>query len=930
MLMAMESSQFGGLLAATADHLEVERHLEFEALPSGWGRVAALLLTALAVGAVVWMYRREGRAGASPRRRTGLAVVRSAVLLVLAGMLLEPVWATYLTRWVEAYTLVLVDDSASMGLQDRYRDPRLAERVQAVMGSGSTRPPPDGRNSETDAGDIRRVSPAVSAIRRIDLVQRFLSNDHHEFLAELLRRNAVRVYSFSDSLERVATLAAQRDRSQPGRFQVIESKEDGVGRASPASPAAGEGAAGLDKLLSFAASGRATNAGRAIRRAMQENSSSPVAGVIVLTDGGFTESDAVEVAASAVREHPGAPGLYLVGVGDPSPPVNLRVAGLSAPESAFAGDPFEISAHVTATGWAGGTVDVDLYEQAADDEVGRGSPAVPATAPDETAGGTRPTEHRVERRTINLNSDETPQAVRFVRQAPKAGRYVYRVEVPVRPEESVADDNRRQTSVSVVDSRLRVLLVAGAPSWEYRFLSRLLERDDAFDVSCWLQSADRYAVRDGDVVIDHLPATAQELFQYDAVVLLDPDPRDLTREWCELAARLVTEYGGGLLYEAARLHTPALVHQGNAAPVLEILPVALDPEADLVLNRLGHYQQEPAGVVVPEASLGHPVMKLVDDPAGNRLGWQRIGQVYWYYPVLREKPVASVLMRRGDPGTAGWQGSAEGRAGTLAGGSVLAATQFVGAGRTGFLAFDGTWRWRAHGEDLFNGFWVRMLRYLVEGKLLGSKNRGLLLTDKDTYELGAVVWVQARVLDERFEPLAGDPLRATYQIGETAQELILRAAAQRAGWFEGRFVADRTGSYEISLEIPGLVEEGRSARRNLPTTPGGLGGGSRLLTVRREVQVLRPDVEVLRPQMNREALLALAAAAGAPQAADSEVGRYYEIDEARRIAEAIPDRHETTTVRSQPVPMWDRGWMLTLLVGLLCIEWALRKWWGML
>jgi len=809
-----------------------------------------------------------------------------------------------------------------MGLQDRYRDPQMAERVQAVLGAGDSGP------GTRDPGPKPRTPDPV---RRIELVHRLLSRGDHEFLAGLLRRNAVRVYSFSDSLERVAALAAQRDESEPGRFQVIEGKEDGVGRVSPASPADGRGAASLDQLLSFAASGRATNAGRAIRRAMQENSSSPVAGVVVLTDGGFTESDAVEVAASAVREHPGAPGLYLVGVGDPSPPVNLRVAGLSAPESAFAGDPFEITAHVTATGWTGGTVDVDLYEQAADEgEAGRGSSAVPATAPSETTSGIRPTGHRLERRTVNLNSDGTPQAVRFVRQAPKVGRYVYRVEVPVGPEESVADDNRRQTTVGVVDSRLRVLLVAGAPSWEYRFLSRLLERDDAFDVSCWLQSADRYAVRDGDVILDHLPATAQELFEYDAVVLLDPDPQDLTREWCELAARLVAEYGGGLLYEAARLHTPALVHQGHAAPVLEILPVALDPEADLVLNRIGHYQQEPAGVVVPEASLGHPVMRLVDDPAGNRLGWQQIGQVYWYCPVLREKPVASVLMRRGDPGARAWQGSAEGRAGALAGGPVLAAAQFVGAGRTAFVAFDGTWRWRAYGEEIFNGFWVRMLRYLVEGKLLGSKNRGLLLTDKDTYELGAVVWVQARVLDERFEPLAADQLRAAYHVSETAQELILRAAAGRAGWFEGRFVADQTGSYEVSLEVPSLVEEGRSAQRTLRSAPGAAGSGGGPLTVRREIQVLRPDVEVLRPQMNRAALLALAAAAGAPKTADSEVGRYYEIDEAKRIAEAIPDRHETTTVRSRPVPMWDRGWMLALLVGLLCIEWALRKWWGML
>jgi hypothetical protein len=88
--------------------------------------------------------------------------------------------------------------------------------------------------------------------------------------------------------------------------------------------------------------------------------------------------------------------------------------------------------------------------------------------------------------------------------------------------------------------------------------------------------------------------------------------------------------------------------------------------------------------------------------------------------------------------------------------------------------------------------------------------------------------------------------------------------------------------------------------------------------VRREIQVSRPNVEILRPQMNRAGLVSLAAAV--------ENGRYYEIDQANEIPPAIRDRHETTTVRSRPNPLWDTWWMLTVLVGLLSVEWAGRKW----
>lgn len=230
---------------------------------------------------------------------------------------------------------------------------------------------------------------------------------------------------------------------------------------------------------------------------------------------------------------------------------------------------------------------------------------------------------------------------------------------------------------------------------------------------------------------------------------------------------------------------------------------------------------------------------------------------------------------------------------------VLAATQFVGAGRTAFLAFDGTWRWRRYGEEVFDGFWVRLLRYLVEGKLLGTSKRGLILTDSDGYQLGAAVTVRARVYDEHFAPLPAGQIELAYRNDDLKHRFTLSATPDRPGWFEGRFVPDRVGRYEIALQLPGA-------------------DGADQLTVRRQVQVSRPNVEILQPQMKRDALVSLASAV--------DDGRYYEIDEAAQLWRNIPDRHESTTVRSRPSPLWDSGGTLVLLVGLLSLEWGLRKW----
>ena len=111
----------------------VERRLEFARVPSGWAGIAAIALFAVLLASVLFLYAHEQRSGASPRMRRGLAALRCATLGVLALVWLEPVLATYLHRRTDAYTLVLVDSSASMSLPDRYADPAESARVGKVL-----------------------------------------------------------------------------------------------------------------------------------------------------------------------------------------------------------------------------------------------------------------------------------------------------------------------------------------------------------------------------------------------------------------------------------------------------------------------------------------------------------------------------------------------------------------------------------------------------------------------------------------------------------------------------------------------------------------------------------------------------------------------------------------------------------------------------
>ena len=97
-----------------------------------------------------------------------------------------------------------------------------------------------------------------------------------------------------------------------------------------------------------------------------------------------------------------------------------------------------------------------------------------------------------------------------------------------RIDELAEDDNQLASAVVKVLSRerVRVLLVAGAPTWEYRLVQKLLSRDKTITVSCWLQTLDEERAQEGTRPITRLPITKEELFYYDVMMLFDPNPQE--------------------------------------------------------------------------------------------------------------------------------------------------------------------------------------------------------------------------------------------------------------------------------------------------------------------------------------------------------------------------------------------------------------------
>jgi hypothetical protein len=806
---------------------QIERRLEFAHVPQGWVAVGAIVLLAALIWLIIFLYRRERRAGTTLRQRMLLSGLRCAVIVLLAVVWLQPVLARYMHRQLESVTLVLVDSSASMSVADTYPDREDRERVHRALGEETA-----------NGGDVSKSRLAVAG--------RVLERDRGRLLHELAEKNTVELGLFGDDYRRIG---------QPGPALDSEGAQGGEAQSR----------AGTPLLEEAEARAPATDLGRSLRQAVESHAGKPIAAVVVVSDGQFNRGEPTEVIARYARSR--KIPIHTVGVGDPSPARNLTVTAIEAPSNVFVKDPFQVTAFVRAEGLKDTSIPVELLER-------RGEA-------DELIG--------VATKEATVDAEGRIEPVTFTHELAEAQETRLVVRVPLLEGEVVQEDNRQETKVRALEDKMRVLLVSGGPSWEYRYLMRLLERDATVDVSCWLQSAGERAVRDGNTVIDHLPREREELFEYDCVILMDPRPEAFDPAWAANVEAMVGSFGSGLLYVAGRTYTPRFMHSADTAAIIQILPVSIDASAsDLVLNELGHTQQTAWPLSVPAEAASHPVLSLSDQPGESMRTWSQLAGVYWHYPVRRAKPAATVLLRHSNP-----------RMRDPDGGHVLLATQFYGSGRTGYLAFDTTWRWRRMGDRYFNRFWIRLLRHLVEGKLLSGEKRGLLQTERESYAVGEPVMVEARLLDTRYQPLDRPRVEAAVRMEDRLIETIeLDAQTERPGWYRGRWVPTGTGLHEIQIDLPG--SEGVAPAR-----------------IQSAVQVHPPDLEFRQTRLDRGSLQTLAA--------ESAGGEYLDIDEVGRLTELIPSRRASLVLTGQVDHLWDRWWTLMILVALLGTEWALRK-----
>lgn len=619
--------------------------------------------------------------------------------------------------------------------------------------------------------------------------------------------------------------------------------------------------AGAAALESLKPTGASTQITRSIRSVLEDLRGQRVAGLVLLTDGRQIPPEAMSADLSAIKEF--GVKIYPVPVGTTAAPKNVQIENLALQDTAFLGDIIDVRATVRATGF-GSSTPVKLVLKNA------------RTGQDLTlADGSQSVRVQL--------ADNQPQLVELPYKPTALGALDLQVQAIPLPGEIDDADNSRSAQISVLDSKITVLYVDGYPRWDYRYIKNEMIRDKTVDISCLLTSADPGFIQEGDIPIRRFPETMDELMNYDVVLFGDVDPRQFSDAQLQLVNDFVAKDGGGFGMVAGPRSSPSAYRNTPIEPVLPVSIANAQPDdSDQTITATFRPIITPAG-------LASGIFRFLPNVAANadylKNDWPGL---FWFCRGVTVKPGVGEVYAEHPTAT-----SPDGRRAP-----ILVFGRY-GAGRTMFSAIDDSWRWRFYtGENVFDTYWVQMLRQLARGRKLGQR-RFSFIAEEPAYDLGSRVQIDLRLLDPRLpaqlpDQIHIDVLDSSGQL--LGHETLVRQQGQR-DLYTASWTADRVGNFTVRL----------------PSLAPGLDGAKVPLTVR------TPRLELAMPQIDTSSLNRLAA---------DTFGQVVPMDHASQLPQLIPSAAKLIPVSSEQ-PIWGSPIVMVLIAGLIIAEWLVRKMYGL-
>jgi uncharacterized membrane protein len=537
------------------------------------------------------------------------------------------------------------------------------------------------------------------------------------------------------------------------------------------------------QLGQLQSSGQTTDISGSLTALLEENRSSPPVGVLLLTDGAHHAPDT----GMAYLRQADIP-IVAVGLGNPDTYRDIRVASVQAPSLTFLHYPVTIQTTLQVWGYKGEKIPVVLKR------AGR----VVAT------------------QTVQVTSPDGTQQVAFEILPEDIGEFTYTVSVAPRLGEALTENNAKTFPLSVARDKIRVLLVCGSPTWNYRFLRQALKQDPSVDLISFVilrTPTDVVNVPESQLSLIPFPTRrlfTQELQNFDLIIFENFSFRFyFPWEYLENVRNYVRE-GGAFAMIGGRL----AFAQGYYAdtPIEDILPVILRSGPDR-----NDYRPVTQRMELTSEGMMHPITRLVADPKENRRIWQELTDLDALNVIAGTKPNATVL------------GVSSGRFNTQPNNhdapAPLLAVQRFGKGRTLALMSDYTWKWNFQmaGQMDSNQYYLQFIRQLTRWLIRDPELKQVrIMADATEFPLGSEVTGTIQVLQDDYHPGTDASLTVTLRTPSGLTRPIQAVPTQNPGEFRYRFRADDAGLASLDVQAK-MGQESHEADRLLLRVyhPGG-------------------------------------------------------------------------------------------------------------
>ena len=607
--------------------------------------------------------------------------------------------------------------------------------------------------------------------------------------------------------------------------------------------------------------GTASSIGQALSYVNDQLNGLPLGGLVLISDGA-DNSDVDPVIAAQDFGVRQIP-IFTLGVGQENIPQDIGIVDVSAAKTVLEGSVFTVEVAVNHQGYEGQEIELSIN----DGEIIVVSDVVTLGA----EGVTR-----------RFELELTPERPELI---------VYDLNVELQSDEIIGENNSYSFLVDNTEKApLDILYLEGHPRNEYKFIRRALEGDNSLRLATYLQTGPEKYYRQGiespTELSSGFPTDKEELYQYEAIILGDIEESFFNADQLQMIEDFVAERGGGFLMSGM------VDEDFVSTPIADMLPISLVEENFLPahlrggLRRGEHLTGELYYPRVTNNGEFSPLLRLASEDAENRRLWQQLPELQGIYVTGRIKPGATVLVEHP---LLQYQNQA----------IPVIASQRYGSGRSISVATASTWRWQMmlpSGDQSHETLWRQLLRWLS----VSAPERISIDFDREFYNVGDEVNVTATVLNDEYEPdndatlwmQTEDPLAAL-------TDIPMEWDIEKDGVYRSSFTVEEEGVYSMLIDVA-------SAAGNAAAD------GSE----KRAAFVVTPSLrEYTNAEMDSGLMSRIAEASG---------GAFFNLEDSTDIVSAIEFTPNAYS-REIQIDLWDRPWLLALLISLLCVDWIARR-----